>query len=383
MSPLPRIRGGAVGRSGPGAAAGAGRYTRRRARRPGDPLARQPRRHRGPHPRPDRCPARGRHRRRTSSTATARPTWPTGPARWSSWAGRPRTAGSSTSPPSAARCSTSWPPGPSPSWSTTTTSPRPSCSQSWEPRVGYEVRWAGPSCSGWPPESRLAVADSAFNEAELIEAGYTDTAVVPLLIDMTATGGAARPGAGGVGWPRPRPTAGADFLFVGKVSPHKAPHDLVKMLAVYRRLYDPAARLHLVGSPLGERYGPALGAFVAELGPGRRRVGDRLGRARPSSRRTTGGRRLRVRLGPRGLLRAAGRGHGPRGAGGRLRRRPPFPRRWATPAWCWRQGAPALRRRRGPGDGRPRPAPGGWPGRPPGGWPATRSTARRRASSTW
>jgi len=59
---------------------------------------------------------------------------------------------------------------------------------------------------------------------------------------------------------------GADLIFVGKVSPHKAPHDLVKMLAVVRRLYDPAARLHLVGSPLGETYAPALRAFVTELG---------------------------------------------------------------------------------------------------------------------
>jgi glycosyltransferase involved in cell wall biosynthesis len=59
---------------------------------------------------------------------------------------------------------------------------------------------------------------------------------------------------------------GADLLYVGKISPHKAPHDLVKMLDVLRRLYDPAARLHLVGSPLGETYEPALRAFVAELG---------------------------------------------------------------------------------------------------------------------
>jgi glycosyltransferase involved in cell wall biosynthesis len=61
-------------------------------------------------------------------------------------------------------------------------------------------------------------------------------------------------------------SGGADLLFVGKISPHKAPHDLVKMLAVLRRLYDPAARLHLVGSPLGETYEPALRAFIAELG---------------------------------------------------------------------------------------------------------------------
>src|SRR5581483_8615348 len=59
---------------------------------------------------------------------------------------------------------------------------------------------------------------------------------------------------------------GADLLYVGKLSPHKAPHDLVKMLDVLRRLYDPEARLHLVGSPLGETYGPVLHSFVSELG---------------------------------------------------------------------------------------------------------------------
>jgi glycosyltransferase involved in cell wall biosynthesis len=37
------------------------------------------------------------------------------------------------------------------------------------------------------------------------------------------------------------------------------------MLALYRRLYHPRARLHLVGSPLGRRYGPALDAFIADL----------------------------------------------------------------------------------------------------------------------
>jgi L-malate glycosyltransferase len=59
---------------------------------------------------------------------------------------------------------------------------------------------------------------------------------------------------------------GADLLYVGKISPHKAPHDLVKMLDVLRRVEDPAARLHLVGSPLGETYEPALRGFIAEVG---------------------------------------------------------------------------------------------------------------------
>ncbi len=135
----------------------------------------------------------------------------------------------------------------------------------WEPNVGYEVSLGRTQLERLAPDCRLAVADSAFNERELEQAGYAHTAVVPLLIDMTATGADPDPElAGRLAASKER--GGADLLFVGKVSPHKAPHDLVKMLAVYRRCYDPDARLHLVGSPLGDRYGQVLAAFAAELG---------------------------------------------------------------------------------------------------------------------
>ncbi len=137
--------------------------------------------------------------------------------------------------------------------------------EEWEPHVGYEVRLGRTQLERLAVESHLAVADSAYNEGELVEAGYRSTAVVPLLIDMTSAGAPPDPGRlARLG--EAKAAGGADFLFVGKVSPHKAPHDLVKMLAVYRRLYDPAARLHLVGSPLGDRYAEALAGFVARLG---------------------------------------------------------------------------------------------------------------------
>ena len=110
------------------------------------------------------------------------------------------------------------------------------------------------------------MADSAFNESELHALGYEDTAVVPLLIDMHRKSEEADPAVAARLEQHKATRGGADLIFVGKVSPHKAPHDLVKMLSVLRRLYDPAARLHLVGSPLGETYEPALRAFVTELG---------------------------------------------------------------------------------------------------------------------
>ena len=136
----------------------------------------------------------------------------------------------------------------------------------WEPNVAYEAALGRTQLARLASQSRFAVADSAFNESELRALGYSDTAVVPLLIDMHAKSDAPDPGTAAGLARRKAASGGADLLFVGKISPHKAPHDLVKMLVVLRRLYDPAARLHLVGSPLGETYEPALRAFVTELG---------------------------------------------------------------------------------------------------------------------
>jgi glycosyltransferase involved in cell wall biosynthesis len=138
----------------------------------------------------------------------------------------------------------------------------------WEPAVAYEVALGRTQLARLAPQSRFAVADSAFNESELHALGYDGTAVVPLLIDMQSKSDEPDAELAGFLARRKAREGGADLLYVGKISPHKAPHDLVKMLDVLRRVYDPAARLHLVGSPLGESYEPALRAFIAELGLG-------------------------------------------------------------------------------------------------------------------
>jgi L-malate glycosyltransferase len=136
----------------------------------------------------------------------------------------------------------------------------------WEPNVAYEASLGRSQLARLAGQSRLAVADSAFNESELVALGYQGTAVVPLLIDMQAKAEAPDGALAARLAERKAAVGGADLLYLGKISPHKAPHDLVKMLDVLRRLYDPQARLHLVGSPLGETYGPALRAFITELG---------------------------------------------------------------------------------------------------------------------
>ena len=136
----------------------------------------------------------------------------------------------------------------------------------WEPDVAYEAALGRTQLARLAPQSRFAVADSAFNESELHALGYDGTAVVPLLIDMQAKSDEPDPDLAARLAGRRARDGGVDLLYVGKLSPHKAPHDLVKMLDVVRRLYEPAARLHLVGSPLGSTYEPALRSYIEELG---------------------------------------------------------------------------------------------------------------------
>ncbi len=72
--------------------------------------------------------------------------------------------------------------------------------------MGHEVSLGRSQVTRVAAECRLAIADSAFNEEELIDVGFAHTAVAPLLIDMTAA--APTPiRCCRAGWPRPRPTA--------------------------------------------------------------------------------------------------------------------------------------------------------------------------------
>jgi glycosyltransferase involved in cell wall biosynthesis len=110
------------------------------------------------------------------------------------------------------------------------------------------------------PRTALAVADSAYNEAHLAEAGFRATAVVPPSADLATTARtpatAATHGAGG----------GARWLAVGRVSPNKALESTVAALAVARVHHDPGATLRLVGKPATGSYVTALRRYVADLG---------------------------------------------------------------------------------------------------------------------
>jgi len=80
-----------------------------------------------------------------------------------------------------------------------------------------------------------AVADSAYNAKELVELGYPVPSVIPLPLSPERSGEASA---------EPRKNT---ILFVGRVAPNKRQDELVRVLAAYREIFDPSARLVLVG----------------------------------------------------------------------------------------------------------------------------------------
>ncbi len=137
----------------------------------------------------------------------------------------------------------------------------------WEPHVGVELEAGRRQLAELSKATRLAVTGSGYNEAELVEAGYPATAVAPVLVDLDAFDREVDALALGR-LRRAKAAGGSDWLFVGRVSPNKCHHDLVKALAAYRRLYDPDARLHLVGGSSSHSYWTALERYAAALGLG-------------------------------------------------------------------------------------------------------------------
>jgi glycosyltransferase involved in cell wall biosynthesis len=135
----------------------------------------------------------------------------------------------------------------------------------WEPHTQARAALAADDLALLAPQAVLGLADSHFNEVSLRRAGCRATKVVPVLVDYQRVATE----------PDPRVAAelqalkadgGVDILFVGRVVPSKAQHDLIKTLFAYHRLYDGQARLHLVGGTSSYSYSKALRAYVDDLG---------------------------------------------------------------------------------------------------------------------
>ncbi|PLS76446.1 MAG: hypothetical protein CYG61_01965 [Actinobacteria bacterium] len=136
----------------------------------------------------------------------------------------------------------------------------------WEADAAYGCSWGRSQLPELAGRAILGVADSPYNEEELRAAGYRATATAPILLDLEALAGAEADAGALEGLQAAKAAGGADWLFVGRVSPHKFQHDVVKAFAAYRHLYDPCARLHLVGGSSSAAYWQALQGFATALG---------------------------------------------------------------------------------------------------------------------
>ncbi len=126
----------------------------------------------------------------------------------------------------------------------------------WAPDMAHLVGWGRGQLGDLAARSVLGLGDSSYNTAELAAAGFARTAVVPILLDVAD-----------LRHPHPVRTdrPGRRWLFVGRVVPNKAQHDVVLALAWYRAVHDAAAELHLVGRDAAPAYTSALRTLVGEL----------------------------------------------------------------------------------------------------------------------
>lgn len=130
----------------------------------------------------------------------------------------------------------------------------------WEPTAARSMDLARRQLAELTPWVSGALADSAYNGAELAEVGISGAVVCPILLDSAQYHAEPDPATAAAldGGPR--------WLFVGRVAPNKCQHDVIAAFAVYRRLFAPDARLALIGGATSPRYLAALAALAHDLG---------------------------------------------------------------------------------------------------------------------
>jgi glycosyltransferase involved in cell wall biosynthesis len=115
--------------------------------------------------------------------------------------------------------------------------------------------------SAFAERTELGLGDSEYNRRELEEAGFSRTAVLPIVLDFDAYRRAPSPVTS-----RLYEDGRTNILFVGRIIPNKKIDDLIRVFACYQRYLDPRSRLLLVGDYRGhERYFDRLQEMVREL----------------------------------------------------------------------------------------------------------------------
>ncbi len=134
----------------------------------------------------------------------------------------------------------------------------------WEPAIANVMHAARKELAMLAPWMAMSFADSAYNEAELRDAGYDNTLVCPILVDLEDYHRPADP-ATLERLRRRRERTGANWLFVGRLAPNKCQHDVIGAFAAYHKFFDGKARLTLVGGGTSPHYMRELQLLVSDL----------------------------------------------------------------------------------------------------------------------
>lgn len=137
--------------------------------------------------------------------------------------------------------------------------------EGWEPHVAAELSAGRHQLQRLASTTDLALADSRYNATELVDVGYRDVRVAPILLDVHDFERAVDERALDA-MRRAKPAGSAEWLFIGRLAPNKCQHDIVKAFAWYRAVFDPGARLRLIGGTSSAAYERTIRTFITEAG---------------------------------------------------------------------------------------------------------------------
>jgi glycosyltransferase involved in cell wall biosynthesis len=130
----------------------------------------------------------------------------------------------------------------------------------WDPVQAIRLRDARAEIASLVRSAVVVVAHSRFSARDVHAWGHPDPVIAPVL------GASFLEAAGVPDGSRARGDArDPEWLFVGRRAPNKAQHQLIKALALHRRLHG-GAELHLVGRASPVAYGEALGRLAERAG---------------------------------------------------------------------------------------------------------------------
>ncbi len=125
----------------------------------------------------------------------------------------------------------------------------------WDVGTAVALGMAVAEISRFAPHVSLAFTVSKFNVSDLVRLGYKNVELAAPFISLSATHHRHTKAV----------TKGSNWLFVGRVVPNKAQHELIKAFATYKRIYDKDATLRIVGNPAQIKYYEFLRSFAKEL----------------------------------------------------------------------------------------------------------------------